>query len=192
MLFWCALAKASVVSGITSTYTPLGGNQWSLELNVANLGEPTPISEFTIYFSERHFTNLSLTGHPSTWDTIVIQPDLGIPAPGFLDGLVLDTSNALGIGTGQGGFALTFALLGPDQPFSLPFDLFDENLAPIGSGFTTVSINGVPGVGAVPEPRSVWLVLLGLVGASAAPCRSRAKHKATVCDSSATIRTARS
>ena len=170
LLFWCALAKAAVVSSITSTYTPLGGNQWSVELNVANLGEPTPISEFTIYFSESHFTNLSLTGHPSTWDTIVIQPDLGIPASGFLDGLVLDTSNALGIGASQGGFALTFALLGPDQPFSLPFDLFDENLGPIGSGFTTVFINDVP------EPASVWLVLLGLVGASVAPRRSRAQR----------------
>jgi hypothetical protein len=110
------LSLAAHAGTVLSTYTPLGGNQWSVAFSVTNTGEPAPVSEFTVYFAEGLFANLAVTGSPGTWDSIVIQPDPAIPADGFFDALALDQADALDDGESQSGFSMTFDFLGTGMP----------------------------------------------------------------------------
>lgn len=152
------LSFAAHAGKVDSTYTSLGGNQWSVAFTVTNTGEPAPVSEFTVYFAEGLFANLSVTGSPATWDSIVIQPDGGLPADGFFDALVLDQADALDNGESQSGFSMTFDFLGTGAPGALPFDFLDANFTVIASGRTTLPDGG--GGGTVPEPATWVLVIL--------------------------------
>jgi hypothetical protein len=167
------IANAAVV---TSVFTPLGGAKWSVELGVTNDSSATPISEFTVYFPEANFANLALTASPPSWDTIVLQPDLGIPAPGLVDGLVLDLADSLEQGDSIGGFKLIFDLLGAATPFDLPFEVYDADFNLLDSGSTTVRlVDPGGGGGTVPEPSSLLLAFLGQVGAVSVSRRSRSR-----------------
>lgn len=157
----CAFALSANAANIESTYTPLGGTHWSVAFAVTNNGDPAPINEFTVFFSEALFSNLSLAGSPSTWDSIVIQPDLGIPAAGFFDALVFDPVDALDVGGSQSGFAVDFEFLGQGAPGSLPFDILDANFQVISSGRTTVL-----GGGTVPEPATWGLAAIAIYATS--------------------------
>ena len=159
LLTLCVGAHAGKVD---STYTSLGGNQWSAAFTVTNTGEPAPVSEFTVYFAEGLFANLAVTGSPSTWDSIVIQPDSGIPADGFFDALVLDQVDALDNGESQSGFSMTFDFLGSGAPGALPFDFLDANFTVIASGRTTLPGGGG---GTVPAP-ATWLLVVGAIAVS--------------------------
>jgi hypothetical protein len=147
---------------ITSVFTPLGGVKWSMELGVLNDNSGIPVAEFTVYLPATNFVHLEVTGGPSTWDTIVIQPDPGVPAPGFVDGLVLNVADALALGNAIGGFTVTFELLGATTPYALPFDLYDVDFNLLESGTTIARIVN-PGT-TLPEPSTGWLVLLALIG----------------------------
>ncbi|MBC7622467.1 MAG: hypothetical protein H7232_03680 [Aeromicrobium sp.] len=160
-----SVASASAAA-IQASYTSLGGNAWSAAFTVTNNGDAAPISEFTVFFSEALFSNLSLGGSPSTWDSIIIQPDTGIPAAGYLDALELDSNDALGLGASQGGFVVSFDFLGQGAPGVLPFDIVDpnNNFALVSSGRTT-SVFTNPGT--VPEPNGLALALLAIFAAGA-------------------------
>ena len=153
------LSLAAHAGKVDSTYTPLGGNQWSVAFSVTNTGDPAPVSEFTVFFAEGLFANLAVTGSPGTWDSIVIQPDSGIPADGFFDALVLDQVDALDNGESQSGFGMTFDFLGTGTPGALPFDFLDANFTVIASGRTTVPGTGG---GTLPEPATLLLSSLAL------------------------------
>lgn len=169
MLALPLLAQAAVV---TSVFTPLGGSKWSVELGVRNDSSATPIGEFTVYFPEGNFSSLALTGSPDTWDTIVLQPDLGIPAPGFVDGLVLDVADALSQGDTVEPYVLTFDLLGASTPFALAFDVYDIAFNLLDSGSTVARILDQPPQ-TVPEPATSLLTWLGLFAAAIASRRSK-------------------
>jgi len=170
-----SIANASAAA-IQASYTSLGGNAWSAAFTVTNNGDAAPISEFTVFFSEALFSNLSLGGSPSTWDSIVIQPDTGIPAAGYLDALALDSNDALGLGASQAGFEVSFDFLGQGAPGALPFDIVDpnNNFAVLSSGRTTVVFTDV---GTVPEPGALSLALLAL-GLIARPSLTRRRSAA--------------
>ena len=153
------MSFAAHAGKVDSTYTSLGGNQWSVDFTVTNTGEPAPVSEFTVYFAEGLFSNLAVTGSPGTWDSIVIQPDSGLPADGFFDALVLDQADALDNGESQSGFSMTFDFLGTGAPGALPFDFLDANFTVIASGRTTLPGGGG---GTVPEPATWLLVAAGV------------------------------
>jgi opacity protein-like surface antigen len=153
-----ALAISASAAEVVGTYSPLGGSQWSLAFTVKNTAEAVPVHQFTVYFDESLFSGLAVTGSPATWDSIVIQPDSGLPAAGFFDALVLDSSGALGISEVETGFAVTFEYLGLGAPGSLPFDFLDEAFNVIASGRTTL-------VGEVPEPATWLLMAFALVAA---------------------------
>jgi len=154
-------AASASAAAIQASYTSLGSNAWSAAFTVTNDGDAAPISEFTVFFSEALFSNLSLAGSPSTWDSIVIQPDTGIPAAGYLDALALDSDDALGLGASQGGFVVSFNFLGQGGPGALPFDIVDpnNNFEVVSSGRTTSVFTDV---GTVPEPGALSLALLAL------------------------------
>ncbi len=149
-------AQAAV---ITQTYQNLAGNHWSSEFTVANDGTPVVLTGFTLYFAETRFTNLLLTGSPSTWDSLLIPPDLAIPAPGFLDAFVLDPLDALQLGQSQGGFNFTFDYIGQGLPGAMSFDINDPSYNVLFSG---VSADRYVTTNRVPEPGAGWLVLIAL------------------------------
>ncbi len=167
------MSFAAHAGKVDSTYTSLGGNQWSVAFTVTNTGEPAPVSEFTVYFAEGLFANLAVTGSPSKWDSIVIQPDSGLPADGFFDALVLDQADALDTGESQSGFSMTFDFLGTGAPGALPFDFLDANLEVVSSGITTATIEG----GTVPEPATVLLVALALSSIAATRRANKAERQ---------------
>ena len=152
-------AHATVVNVVFTNFG--GGNHYLAEFAVKNDGAPASISGFTIFFDETKYSNLSLTASPSTWDSLLIQPDLGLPAPGFLDALVLDPLNALASGQTQSGFNVTFDYIGQTLPGALPFDINDSSFNVLFSGVTT-TVPGVPTGGQIPEPGAVWLTLLAV------------------------------
>jgi hypothetical protein len=151
----------SQAAGVDSVFTPLGGNNWSVDLTVFGDGTPASITGFTVYFAEAVYADLALAASPASWDSLAIAGDTAIPAPGFLDALVINAADSLEAGESQGGFRLTFTLAS-GMPGALPFDIVDSNFNVLASGMSQVTV--------VPEPASMLLTLLGLgvVGGAAA------------------------
>jgi hypothetical protein len=149
-----ALAAASGASAavVDSAYTFLGGSSWVADFTVRNDGMPATIDSLTVYFPEAFISGLDLLASPAGWDTMIFQPDLGIPAPGMLDTL----AKGPGLVTGQsvGGFRVGFTLMTGGTPGSLKFDVNDSNYNVVLSGMTNVV--------AVPEPSAAALLALGL------------------------------
>jgi hypothetical protein len=163
----------SQAAAIKSTYSPLGGADWSVALTVSNDGVPASIIGFTVYFPETRYTNLQLTAAPAGWDPLVTQPDLGLPAAGFLDFIGLTPADVIGAGQSLGGFVGKFTLLGGGVPAALPFTINDAAFNVLFSGSTNVAV--------VPEPATVLLALLGLAacGGGGAARRTRRAASAT-------------
>ena len=167
----CVTAQAAVVNAV---FTNLGGGggHYSAAVEVVNDGSPASLSGFTLYFSEARFTNLQLTASPSTWDSLLIPPDLGIPAAGFLDAFVLDPLDALQLGQTQAGFNFTFDYIGQGLPGAMSFDINDAVYNVLFSGVSTdtyVTTNRVP------EPGTGWLVLIALGCIAGANCAKNNK-----------------
>lgn len=158
-----ALGQSANAATINSIYTPLGGNSWTVDFTVLADGTPASLSGFTVFFSETDFSNLLVMGSPASWDSLVAQPDTGIPAAGFFDSVMLDRSLGLSTGQSQGGFVVKFDYLGAGAPGSLHYEITDENFQLLASGQTAV----------VPEPAS-WAQLFGGLGLLALLARRRA------------------
>ena len=110
------VAVASIVASLVATsfaapvisYTTSNpsGNNWVYQYTVSNPAPSDPLAEFTIWFDQSQYSNLSVISSPATWDSIVIQRDLSIPADGFFDALALGTE--LGVGATLTGFSVGF------------------------------------------------------------------------------------
>lgn len=153
-------ASASQAGIITTTYQQVSGSDWYVDLHLMGDDIPTTPSGFTVYFDENIFSDLIAVATPDeTWDTLVIQPDLNIPAPGFYDAYLT---------TGQGfafhdatGFRVGFSYFGTDAPPQLSFDVVDANYQVLFSGVTKPLID-LPTT-EVPEPNTIFLLALGLL-----------------------------
>lgn len=166
-----AASLGSQAAVVTSHYTAGTGTRWTVDLTVANDdGAPPLLSGFTVYFSENLFAGLQLLATPTTWDSIVIEPDPAIPDAGFLDSYAVDPADALAPGQSQAGFRVAFDYLGQGAPQSLFFEIVDANYAVLASGQSVVTLAPQ----AVPEPGSI--VLAGL--ALAALCASGSARRA--------------
>jgi hypothetical protein len=161
------IAPVSRAAAVVGHFTALGSDQWQVEFSVSHTGDPTPIAEFTVYFSEQHFADVVVVASPAGWDTIAIEPDTTIPAPGFVDGLALSAADHIVPLQTLDGFLATFRLLGASQPFDLRFDVYGEGLDHIGSGEITAIIDEPD----MPLPEPPAPVLLMLAGAVAAASR---------------------
>jgi MYXO-CTERM domain-containing protein len=153
----CAAAAAllaptfSQASLVTHQYAALGGTHWAVNFAVVNDGSPASFAGFSVYFTPGAFSNLSLASSPAGWDSVVIQPDLALPSPGFFDTFAIAAQSVPGVGQSQAGFRVLFDWTGPTpDPGRLRFTLNDANFNVIGQGLT------------VPEPGSVLLAALGL------------------------------
>ncbi|MEO6747699.1 MAG: PEP-CTERM sorting domain-containing protein [Caldimonas sp.] len=143
----------AIGAGIGATYRPITGNQWLVDFVVTGDGSPAVINNFTVYFPETSFAGLALTGNPSGWDSLVVQPDVALHSAGFLDSLAL--GSGITTGTSRGGFEVRFTFLGQGNPQALKFDVNDAAFNPIFSGVTSAVV-------AIPEPETAWLMLAGL------------------------------
>lgn len=147
----CAINSAQAAL-ITSHFSDHGSNQWTVDLTLTNDNHVAGINEFTVYFSELLFSNLSIISSPQSWDSFVAQPDLFLGSQGFFD-----TYNplALALGESQTGFTISFTFLGQGTPDALSFDALDDNFNLISSGSTTNAATRVP------EPSVFLLMLMG-------------------------------
>lgn len=168
---WCGLSRwlvalclsagclGAAAATVTSTYTQRAGADWSVQFDIRNDSLPS-IAHFTIYFDQGSYTNLVLTGTAPDWDSLLVPPDAGVPADGFLDALALDAADALAPGAAVGGFSVQFSYLGAGAPGALAFDIVDADFNVVESGRTQpVYINQVSEPGA--------LALLGLAASVA-------------------------
>lgn len=147
-----ALAAPATAAEMTAAFTHETGATWQVDLNVINDGVPATFSGFTVYFSEALYADLALIASPAAWDSIVVQPDLGLASAGFLDSALFDRNQPLTAGQSQGGFTVQFTLLGNGAPAPLLFDIVDENYNVLSSGQTA----------AVPEPAMLVQLLAGI------------------------------
>ena len=162
--------EAAHATLIDSHFVQLAGPSWTVDFTVTNDGVVPSIGEFTVFFDEHMFSNLTIISSPVAWDTITAQPDAGIPAAGFMDSLALAPAHFLAAGQSQGGFKLAFTLLNGSTLGALPYDIVNENFQMINSGNTTFSVTP-----AVPETSTLSLLVCGLLLVGLAAVRPRAK-----------------
>ena len=149
------LAMPAIAQATTINYTAssLGGSVWQYDYMIENDTLTDPIAEFTIYFPETLYENLVVSSSPLEWDSIVVQPDTGLPADGFFDALSLSTGLAPGASAGL--FSVTFNFLGTSSPADQFFDVYDANFNLLDSGTTSP-------LSPVPELNSFAMLILGL------------------------------
>ena len=156
--------------------TSLGGDRWRYDYTVDNSHPGPSFDEVTVYFDRALDTLLALTVSPAGWDPLVIQPDLAIPADGYLD--VIDLGGPVGSGASVGGFSTTFTYLAAGSPGPQRFELYDSSsFTLLGSGLTSA----IGSVSAVPEQETVVLMLggLGVLGLRRAIGRSEKRPSLT-------------
>lgn len=170
-----ALACLPLYVGATTisfTTSNLSGNVWQYEYDVINDSLSSTIDEFTIYFDRDLFSNLNVEASPAGWDSIAVQPDSGIPADGFFDGLAF--GQGLAPGAAAAGFAVSFEFLGAGSPGPQPFDVVDPVSFDILDSGMTVAETATD----LPEPDSLALLGLALSALAAAQKRVGRGHRA--------------
>lgn len=144
---------------INYTATQVGGVRWRYDYTIHNDTLGSTIQEFTIYFGENRFANLSNESVQPNWDLLLIQPDTNIPAAGFFDGLALN--GGLVAGETVSGLSVSFDYAGAGAPGQQLFSIVDPvSFAEIESGLTS-------GATAVPLPGTLSLLVLGLAAGAA-------------------------
>jgi hypothetical protein len=145
--------QAGNAATITYSVANLSGSTWQYDYRIVNDTLGGPLAEFTLFFDPTRYADLAITGSPAGWDSLVVQPDPGLPADGFADAL------ALGAGLSPGGtlegLSVSFRQLGLGTPGPQPFTVVNPvTFATLEAGMTA----------AVPLPTGVWLLATGLVG----------------------------
>lgn len=139
---------------IAYTTTQLSANRWRYDYTIHNDSLSAPLQEFTIYFKEGLFANLVDESAATGWDLLLVQPDLGIPAAGFLDGLAL--GSGIAADASLGGLSVSFDYFGAGIPGQQLFSVVDPA--------TFVELDsGQTGTAAIPLPGTLGLAALGLV-----------------------------
>jgi hypothetical protein len=167
MISFVALASPSAVHGslvVVATFsdladTTMGDDLWSVSYTLS--GTTFQVNQgFTIFFPSSQFKNLSTPLSPTGWNVLSVQPDVGLAAPGFLDGLALINSAPL-----NQPFGLTFDWLDTGPPGAQSFEMYDQT-----GTFQVISSGQAVVAGpAVPEPGTVgWgICIIGVIALSA-------------------------
>ena len=156
-LLLCVCATASQAIVVQHELTEGAGNFWTAKFEVTNDGSLPEVASFTVYFDYAQASSLVLLASPSSWDTIVVEPDLALASDAFMDALLLDPLMALMPGQTLVGFELQFDWADIAPPTSFRFTVNDANtFAVLESGSTVSSVQSVP------EPAMSWIVALGV------------------------------
>ncbi|MGK5045807.1 hypothetical protein ACQ4WP_07900 [Janthinobacterium sp. GB4P2] len=152
-LLLCAMSAAHS-SSIGYTATSLGGTQWRYDYTVSNTTLAIPIEEFTLFFSVGQYANLHNVSTAPGWDVLLVQPDVAIPASGYLDALAL--AGGIVPGATATGFSVTFDYLGAGSPGAQLFSILDPvSFIELETGITQPA--------AVALPSTPWLLLAGVL-----------------------------
>jgi hypothetical protein len=148
---------------IQYTATDSSGSTWRYDYSVTNNDLSSPVGEVTIFFGLGSYSNISSPGQPSTWSSVVAQPDPAIPADGFFDSAT--SSGGISLGATLSGFSVQFTWLGTGSPGAQMYDVVDPvSFATLESG-TTVSTVPIPGaLGLLASALSCGLVCRALLG----------------------------
>ncbi len=143
-----SLAQAQLI--IHRTTTDLvdldpGADRWSASYSLQGIF-PSLNQGFSIFFDAAVYRDLSGPVGPIgfEWDSLLVQPDTGLPSPGFFDLLALTPRP-----TFPGPFTIQFTLLSGGQPGTQDFEVY--NLEP---SFSIIQ-RGQIGSAAVPEPTTL-------------------------------------
>ncbi len=148
--FTTALLAAGSASSTTLTYTAtnLGGDSWRYDYTLGNDTLDGPLREVTVYFDLGVYANLAVVASPPEWNSLVVQPDAGLPDAGFFDSLA--AAGGLAPGAVLPGFAVSFDYLGGGTPGSQLFEIVNpEPFGVIDGGNTAVVL---------PAPAAGWLL----------------------------------
>lgn len=127
---------------------PSGGELWRYDYRVDAFPHPAGFG-FSIFFDVA--STGAIQAPPAVnadWDVLVLQADPGLPDDGLYDALALASEPSV-----ADVFSVVFEWLGPGEPGSQPFVVYDSNM-----DFATVA-EGV--TAPVPEPGTLSLALLG-------------------------------
>ncbi|MGR9117360.1 MAG: hypothetical protein ACU85E_16515 [Gammaproteobacteria bacterium] len=152
-----SVCKTLNASTINYDVTSLGGNSWEYSYTVNNDMLSVDIEEFSIFFDVGLYENLSIGSTPADWDPLVIQPDPSLSEDGFYD--VLALVSGIAPGASLDGFSVVFDYLGTGTPGSQSFDIVDP------AAFEVLDSGNTTRIGqSVPEPVTLWLLLVGIIG----------------------------
>jgi hypothetical protein len=122
---------------ISYTATDVSGSTWDYNYTITNNTKST-IDEFTIFATLGQYSNLSVAASPSSFSSIVAQPDPGIPADGYFDAQAI--SAGLSAGRTLSGFSMQFTYSGSGSPGSQLFNIVDPNtFTTLAAGYTTAA-----------------------------------------------------
>lgn len=151
------LASWAQATTINYTITDLGESRWRYDYAIHNDSLDSALQEFTLYFNDSLYANLSDESTAAGFDLLLIQPDTAIPAAGIFDGLALQ--GGIAAGAWLDGFSVSFDYLGQGTPASQLFSIVDPStFIELDTGLTSRA--AVP----IPAPATLALVLLGLAG----------------------------
>jgi hypothetical protein len=167
VVLWCRAWSRIIVTGLLAlcgtaahaavvqyATTSLGGDFWRYAYTLEGQAPTGGFDGVTIYFEPTSFGTLTNLVAPPGWDPLIVQPDTGLPADGFVD--LLHSGGLLSGTVGPVAFSVDVEYLGTGVPGAQRFELYVSNpFSVVASGLTQQASN-------VPEPATVVLLALAL------------------------------
>ena len=79
LLLGALLSTTAAATTISYSLTSLGGSSFQYDYTLSNDTLGFEVDQFSIYFDLGLYENLVVTASPADWDSIVLQPDAGLP-----------------------------------------------------------------------------------------------------------------
>lgn len=156
LLAFIAVAAPVQAAAISYSLTDLGGGAWRYSYRVSGVSFAA-FGGFEVYFDPTLYEALDPFPAPpnADWFVFTTQPDPSFPPPfgngSYTASALVDNASL------TDPFVVSFTFLGPGEPGSQPFAIFDPFFNIIGTG-TTVATS------IVPEPNSFGLLCAALFG----------------------------